>query len=77
VENYCRAGKATDGNMGHKHCMLDTLGYKHTLRIGNTYFIFHSNNGQTNSPHCPVIRKLRVQLLQNVGPKDGNQYVHV
>jgi hypothetical protein len=24
VEKYCRAGQATDGNMAHAHCMLDT-----------------------------------------------------
>ena len=24
VEKYCRAGQATDGNMAHSHCMLDT-----------------------------------------------------
>ena len=35
---YCRAGQATDENMAHAHCMLDALGYKHTIRIHNTYF---------------------------------------
>jgi len=25
--------------MAHAHCILDTQGYKHTLRICNTYFI--------------------------------------
>jgi len=24
VENYCRVGQATDDNMAHAHCMLDT-----------------------------------------------------
>jgi len=24
VENYCWAGQATDNNMAHAHCMLDT-----------------------------------------------------
>jgi len=24
VEKYCRAGQATDNNMAHAHCMLDT-----------------------------------------------------
>jgi len=27
VEKYCRAGQATDGNMVHAHCVLDTYGY--------------------------------------------------
>jgi len=24
MEKYCRTGDATDDNMGHAHCMLDT-----------------------------------------------------
>jgi hypothetical protein len=30
VEKYCNAGQATDNNMAHAHCMLDTKGYKYT-----------------------------------------------
>jgi hypothetical protein len=37
LEKHCRAGQAADDNMAHAHCMLDTYGYKHTLRIFNTY----------------------------------------
>ena len=37
VEEYCRAGQATDDNVAHAHCMLDISGYKHILRICNTY----------------------------------------
>jgi hypothetical protein len=37
VEKYCRNGQATDDNMAHARCMLDTEGYRHTLRICNTY----------------------------------------
>jgi hypothetical protein len=37
VEKYCRAGQATDDKMAHAHSMLDTSGYKNTLRIRNTY----------------------------------------
>jgi len=40
VEKYSRVGQATDDNMVHAHCMLDTSGYKHTLRIYNTYCFF-------------------------------------
>ena len=36
VEKYCRARQATDDNMAHAYCMLDTYGYKYTLRICNT-----------------------------------------
>jgi len=35
-KKHCRTGQATDDNMAHEHCMLDTYGYKHTLRICNT-----------------------------------------
>jgi hypothetical protein len=37
MEKLCRAGQATDDNSVHAHCMLDTKGYKHALRICNTY----------------------------------------
>ena len=37
VEKYRRTGEATDGNMVQAHCMLDTYGYKNTLRICNNY----------------------------------------
>jgi len=30
------SGQATDDNMAHVVCVLDTEGYKHTLRICNT-----------------------------------------
>jgi hypothetical protein len=36
-KKYYRAGHATDDNMAQTHCMLDNLGYKHALRICNTY----------------------------------------
>jgi len=28
VEKYCTVGQATDDNMAHAHCMLNTQGYK-------------------------------------------------
>jgi hypothetical protein len=31
------AGQATADNMAHAHCRLETLGYKHTFTICNTY----------------------------------------
>ena len=37
MEKLCRGGQATDGNMAHVHCMPDTQGYKHILRISNIY----------------------------------------
>jgi len=40
MEQYCRAGLATDDNIAHARCMLNTSGYKHILRIYNTYCFF-------------------------------------
>ena len=37
VEIFCRVWQTTDGNMANAHCMLDTWGYRRTLRICNTY----------------------------------------
>ena len=37
MEEYGRVGQATDDNMGHAHCMLDTRGYIYTLGVCNTY----------------------------------------
>jgi len=28
VEKYCREGQASDDNIAHEHCMLDTKRYK-------------------------------------------------
>jgi len=33
VEKYFRATQATDDSVVHAHCMMDTLVYKHLLRI--------------------------------------------
>ena len=41
--------------MAHDHCMLNTYGYKHTLRICNT-LLFHDNNGCVNASQCYVPR---------------------
>jgi len=38
LDKYCRAGQATDDNTAHAHCMMETWGCKHTLRICNTYY---------------------------------------
>jgi hypothetical protein len=37
VGKYCRVGQATDDNIAHAHCILDTQGSKHTRRICNIY----------------------------------------
>jgi hypothetical protein len=36
-KNVADAREATDGKVAHANCMLDTYGYKHTLKICNPY----------------------------------------
>ena len=36
----CRTWLAADDNMAHAHCVLDTKGYKYTLRWCNTYCFY-------------------------------------
>ena len=38
VEKYCTAGQATDDNLAHALCMMDSHGYKHLHRIRHNYF---------------------------------------
>ena len=37
MEKYGTARQTTDDHVAHAHGMLDTLVYRHTLRICNTY----------------------------------------
>jgi hypothetical protein len=37
LEKYCRAKQATDKSKVQAHCMLDSCGYKHTLKLCNTH----------------------------------------
>jgi hypothetical protein len=46
VGKYCRAGQATYDSMAHAVCMLDTKGYKLTLRICNTYYFSTSTKSR-------------------------------
>jgi hypothetical protein len=36
-KNIVTVGQATDASMAHGYCMIDTQGYKHTLRVCNDY----------------------------------------
>jgi len=42
VEKYSISVQATDDNMVPAHCMLDTKGYKHTLRICTNFPLLQS-----------------------------------
>ena len=52
VEKYCRSEEATEDNMAHMHCMLDTQGYKYTLRIYNTYCFCKQSQLQERALDC-------------------------
>ena len=62
MEKCGRTAQATADNMVHAHCMLDTEGYKHTLRICNTY-CFSTTLGFTKAPDCYVTRTVPVLLV--------------
>jgi hypothetical protein len=55
VEKYCRARQATDDNMAHVPCMLDTKCYKHML--------LRCNSGCAYTCHCYVTCKLSVLFI--------------
>jgi hypothetical protein len=40
MKKLYRAGQAADDKLAHAHCMLDNLGYKHTIGICNTCCFF-------------------------------------
>jgi hypothetical protein len=60
-KKYCRAWQATDDNMAHAHCMLNTEAYKY-IQVVQYLLLFYCNNGCTNAPQCYVIRTLPVLL---------------
>ena len=69
MDKYCTARQATDNNMAHVHCILDTSVYKYTIRI----LILHYKNGHTNAPQCYVIHILPVFfLLSSLADDDVN-----
>jgi len=62
VEKYCRTGQATNDNMTHAHCMLDTKSYKHKLEyIRLTVFPLH----QWLHKHNSTLRYMPIARLVN------------
>jgi len=60
VEKYCRAGQATDDNMAHAHCMLDTLGYQYTHSGCVILTAFLLQQWLHEPPQCYLMRALPV-----------------
>ena len=52
---YSRTGQIWH-NMAHAHCILDDKGYRHKLRLRNTYCIFIGNKGYANAPQYYVYK---------------------
>jgi hypothetical protein len=63
VEKYCTAGQAIEKNMVHTHCMLDTYGHKHTLRICYTYCFPMETIVTRPAPQRYVTRTLPVSFF--------------
>ena len=59
MEKYCRVGQATDENMAHAHCMLDTQSYKHTHNVTLIAFPLQ----QWLRERCAVLRYTYIACL--------------
>jgi hypothetical protein len=82
VEKYFRAGQATDDIMAQALCMLDTYGYKHTLRISiPTYcvsiatVVTRTRLNITLYIHFLSCLYLIAPVLFNLGTADGGTVV--
>jgi hypothetical protein len=56
VEKFCRGGQATYENMAHKHCVMDTKVYKHTLKMCNNSWC----------PTATMVARKRLGIMVNV-----------
>ena len=63
METCDRAGQATDYDIAHAHCMLDTYGYRHTLTICNIYCFSRATMAARKRLSVMFIRTLHPQLL--------------
>jgi hypothetical protein len=59
-DKYRTVGQATDDNMAHAHFTLGTKGYRHTLRICNTYWFSAATTVVRTRHNVNVIRTLAV-----------------
>ena len=64
MEKYCRAGQASDDNMAHADCVLNTKSTNTHTQVVQFSLLFHCNNICTNTPQCHVIRTLPVFCLR-------------
>jgi hypothetical protein len=74
---YDRGGHATDENMAHTHCIPDTKGYKHKLRIFNAYCFSTATMVERTRLNVDVIRALPVWFCAGSGLAMGQSHIHV
>jgi hypothetical protein len=69
VKKYCRAGQATDDNMAHARCMLDTKGYKYThsgceiLIVLPTQLWLHERASMLRYTHIACLDKMNLFMI--------------
>jgi hypothetical protein len=63
VEKYSRAAQATDNKMADAFFMLDTQGYKHTLRTCHSYCFSAPTIVARKRPNVTFICTLSVTLI--------------
>jgi len=73
MEKYFRAGHVTDDNMAHAHSVLDTSGFKHTLRVCNidclstATMVTRTSLNVTLNAHClPCLNTVHLLILTRV-----------
>jgi len=54
VEKYCSDGQATNDNMAHAHCILDTYGSKVTFRICNKHCLCRAQMAARTHLSCRI-----------------------
>ena len=62
MEKYSTAGQATDDNIAHAYCMLDSYGYKHTHTHTHTHTLRICNNFCCSTATMVVRTRLNVTL---------------
>ena len=65
-EKFCRAEQATNDKIAHAHLMLDSRGYKYTLRMCNTYWFCTAGVVTRICLNVSFIRTLAVFFTTNI-----------
>jgi hypothetical protein len=74
---YDAGGQATDDNMAHTHCIPDTKGYKHTLKIRNAYCFSTATIVERTRLSVDVLCAFPVWFCADSGLAMGQSHIHV